>query len=56
METQLMKSETVMTAGIFHNICIVLIPQMDEGRSELLIVGSPNGAASTLFNLLLYLS
>lgn len=37
METQLMKSETVLTAGIFHNICIVLIPQMDEGRSELLI-------------------
>lgn len=35
-----MKSEAALTAGIFHNICIVLIPQMDEGRSELLIVGS----------------
>lgn len=35
-----MKSEAALTAGIFHNICIVLIPQMDEGRSQLLIVVS----------------
>lgn len=35
-----MKSETALTAGIFRNICIVLIPQMDELNSQLLIVGS----------------
>lgn len=35
-----MKSETSLTAGILHNICIALIPQMDEGSSELGNAGS----------------
>lgn len=39
MEMQLMKSETSLTAGIFLNICLILISQMDEGNSSLLIVG-----------------
>lgn len=40
MEMQLMKSETALTAGIFHNIWLTLISQMDEGNSSLLIVVS----------------
>lgn len=35
-----MKSEAALTAGISQHLCIVLIPQMDEGHSELLIGGS----------------
>lgn len=46
-----MKSEMALTAGIFHNKCIILIPQMDEGNSSLLILASLS-LKEILFNLL----